>query len=126
VSDPTLFRLNHHRAATPNIIKAATTGPAMTPGLIDFPPELAGLGIHSICAQEVHDLSHQLAFVSLDGDKKAWGGREVGRTFQSRYIVHWQRNYKLVKPLRKKYNPVSFPTCIQVYASVVYGVPSCF
>jgi hypothetical protein len=52
----TLFRLNHHNAATPSMIKAATTGPAMTPGLIDFPPELAGFGIHSICAQDVHDL----------------------------------------------------------------------
>lgn len=52
----TLFRLNHQRATTPRMTKAATTGPAMTPGLIDLPPELAGLGIHSIDGHCEHDL----------------------------------------------------------------------
>jgi hypothetical protein len=45
---PTLFRLSHHKAATPRMIRATTTGPAITPGLIDLPLELEGLGIHSI------------------------------------------------------------------------------
>jgi hypothetical protein len=99
------------------MIKAATTGPAMTPGLIDFPPELAGFGIHSIWAQDVHDLDNQ------PNSTSSTRGRGERRTFQSRYIVHWQHNYKLVKPLHRRYNPVSFPTCIQVNASGVRGVP---
>jgi hypothetical protein len=42
VDGHTLFRLSHHKAATPRMIRAATTGPAITPGLIDLPLELEG------------------------------------------------------------------------------------
>lgn len=68
----TLFLLRYQSATTPRMTRAATTGPAMTPGLIDLPPELAD-GIHSIDGHWLQDLSRSVpASLSFHVESGEW------------------------------------------------------